>query len=191
MHIYSFRKSKGESCLIFQGTSIVGDGVNKRLVFKERRRVKPYLKLWSEQLNRWKDLNRTVLDVTIRGMKIPILYLTEDAEAMRRKGHLDILLKVDFAENQPSSTPCAPNAQRCDQAYVCVSSVPTSSRRGKECIGVVGNSGIENIDAHTTMSDEFSGRPREEKRIENTLYLSHIGSFVQICIRTPYKRTEH
>lgn len=38
-------------------------------------------------------------------MKIPIPYL------------LDILLKVDFAENQPSSTLCAPTSQRCDQAY--------------------------------------------------------------------------
>ena len=88
--------------------SIVGDGVDKRLGFKERRRVKPCLKVWSGQ---------TVLDVTIRGMKSPIPYLAEDAEAMRRQGHLDTLLKVDFAENQPSSTLRAPDAQRYDQAY--------------------------------------------------------------------------
>jgi hypothetical protein len=50
-------------------------------------------------------------------MKIPIPYLTEDVEAMRRQGHLRILLKVDFAENQPSSALCAPNAQRCHPAY--------------------------------------------------------------------------
>lgn len=36
---------------------------------------------------------------------------------MRRQGHLRILLKVDLAENQPSSALCAPNAQRCDPAY--------------------------------------------------------------------------
>ena len=68
-------------------------------------------------INQQKDLNGTVLEIAIRVMKIPIPYLTEDAEAMRRQGHLDILLKVDFVEYQPSSTLYASDAQRCDQAY--------------------------------------------------------------------------
>lgn len=50
-------------------------------------------------------------------MEIPIPYLTDDGDAMRRQGHLSILLKVGFAENQPSSALCAPNAQRCDPAH--------------------------------------------------------------------------
>lgn len=68
-------------------------------------------------IHRRKDLGRVVFDVNVRGMKIPIPYLTGDAEAMRRQEQLDILLKVDFAENQPSFTLCAPNTQSCDSAY--------------------------------------------------------------------------
>ncbi len=78
---------------------------------------KALLQGWERTINRRNDLNRIALDLTVRGMKIPIPCLTEDGEAMRRQGHLSILLKVDFAENQPSSALCAPNAQRCDPAH--------------------------------------------------------------------------
>jgi hypothetical protein len=93
---------------------------------------------------------------------MPIPYFTEDAEAMRRQGHLDVL-KVDFAENQPSSNLCAPNAQRCDQAYdMRIKCRPQEGERNA-LERVVGNTGVENIDLHPTMSDESSGRPRGEK----------------------------
>ena len=78
---------------------------------------KALLQGWEKTINRRNDLNRIALDLTVRGMKIPIPYLTEDGEIMRRQERLSILLKVDFAENQPSSALCAPNARRCDPAY--------------------------------------------------------------------------
>lgn len=67
-----------------------------------------------------KGLERMIPDsprCNFRGTKIPIPYITDGAEAMRRREHLDIVLKVDPAKNQPSSTLCAPNARPCDQTY--------------------------------------------------------------------------
>lgn len=75
------------------------------------------LQRWERTINRRNALNRIALDLTVRGTKMPIPYLTVLGEAMRRRGHISILLKGDFAENQPSSAPCAPNAQHRDPAH--------------------------------------------------------------------------
>lgn len=95
---------------------------------------KALLQGWERTINRRNDLNRIFLGLTIRGMKIPIPYLTEDVEAMRRQGHLRILLKVDFAENRPSSALCQLHNVAILR-MVCVSSVPMFSRSRKKCTG--------------------------------------------------------
>jgi len=95
---------------------------------------KALLQGWERAIDRRNKLNRIILDLTVRGMKIPIPYLTEDGEAMRRQGDLSIHLKDLFVENQPSSALCPRMHNVAILRIVCASSVPTFSRSRKKCV---------------------------------------------------------
>ena len=55
--------------------------------------------------------------LNVRGIQIPIPYHNENREVIKSLGPLKVLVKVDFADNQPPHTLCAPNAQPCDSAH--------------------------------------------------------------------------
>ena len=68
-------------------------------------------------LTRRKKYIKNPFRLSVRGITILIPYLTEDREVILSLEALRILLKVDFADNQPSFALCAPSARPCDPAY--------------------------------------------------------------------------
>ena len=64
-----------------------------------------------------RTVNRPPFRLSLRGIQILIPYLVEDREVMLSLKALKVLLKVDFADNQPSDALCAPSARPCDPAY--------------------------------------------------------------------------
>lgn len=68
-------------------------------------------------VNRRKDFIENPFRLSVRGIQILIPYLIEDREVMLSLKALRVLLKVDFADNQPSDALCAPSARPCDPAY--------------------------------------------------------------------------
>ena len=154
---------------------VINDEHRRRRSEQETRRQgdassKALLQGLERSINLRKNLNRIDLHMRVRGVQIPIPYLPEDGDILRRQGYLNIILKVNFAENQPPSALCAPNAQCCDPAH-CMRIKCTYVHKKQEEMhwrGVVGNSGTENTDPYANVSDELSGGPREGRGL--TIY---------------------
>ncbi|KAL8861447.1 MAG: hypothetical protein Q9178_002321 [Gyalolechia marmorata] len=68
-------------------------------------------------VNRRNDFIENPFRLSVPGIQILIPYLIEDREVMLSLRALGVLLKVDFADNQPSDALCAPSARPCDPAY--------------------------------------------------------------------------
>ena len=104
------------------------------------------------------------------------------------KNILTLFLKVDFAENQPSSTPlCSKCTTLRSGLYYAYQVYLRPQEGGRSALErVVDYPGTDNTDPYATMSDEFSGRPREG---DGQRIPSSSATSTPLCISVQASRT--
>ncbi|KAL8913469.1 MAG: hypothetical protein Q9171_001763 [Xanthocarpia ochracea] len=118
---------------------------------------------FERMVNRRKDFIENPFRLSVRGIQILIPYLIDDREIMLSLKALRVLLKVDFADNQPSDALYAPRARPCDPAYgmriKCTYDLAMQEETHRRELWVTDS----RLDPPATVSDELAGRPRQEE----------------------------